>query len=224
VFEKQRVVLIFGEAGMVQRFPFVLRTGKKILEIAGAGCASAVVAFILGSPHEQPSSAATNTNTPAVVRLAPADEEMIRAVRHDSAALVAHLRGGAQQTPAATTAATSATSSGGAVVSTSTSSKPAKTAPPQTRREAKVSRPPVAETKPHTPEPSPVPVAAAPAPVPQAARPQASVTVETTEPRVAQASVPADSGQLLGIKPISTWFSDVPRPPVGIAESPARAM
>jgi len=61
---------------MVQRFPFVLRTGKKILEIAGAGCASAVVAFILGSPHEQPSSAATNTNTPAVVRLAPADEEM----------------------------------------------------------------------------------------------------------------------------------------------------
>ena len=210
---------------MVQRFPFVLRTGKKILEIAGAGCASAVVAFLLGGPHEQPSSAATNTNTPAVVRLAPADEEMIRAVRHDSAALVAHLRGGAQQTPAATTAATSATSSGGAVVSTSTSSKPAKTAPPQTRREAKVGRPPVAETKPHTPEPSPVAVAAAPAPVPQATRPQAPATVETTEPRLAQAStVPADSGQLLGIKPISTWFSEVPRPPVGIGESPARAM
>jgi len=67
----------------MQRFPFVLRTGKKILEIAGAGCASAVVAFLLGGPHEQPSSAATNTNTPAVVRLAPADEEMIRAVRSE---------------------------------------------------------------------------------------------------------------------------------------------
>jgi len=209
---------------MVQRFPFVLRTGKKILEIAGAGCASAVVAFLLGGPHEQPSSAATLANTPAVVRLAPTDEEMIRAVRHDSAALVAHLRGGAQQT-AGTTAATSATSSAGVVVSTSASSKSPKTTPPQTRREAKVGRPPVAETKPHTPEPSPVAVAAAPAPVPQATRPQAPATVETTEPRLAQAStVPADSGQLLGIKPISTWFSEVPRPPVGIGESPARAM
>ena len=54
-----------------------------------------LVAFLLGNSHDQPASAAGATNAPAVVRLAPADEEMIRAVRQQSASLVAHLRTGA---------------------------------------------------------------------------------------------------------------------------------
>src|SRR5919201_1150386 len=109
---------------MLQRFPYLLRTGKKLLEIAGAGCASALVAFLLGNSHEQPTSVAAATNAPAVVRLAPADEEMIRAVRQESASLVAHLRTGAQG-PTAGTAAAGTVAAGAA-----TSPKTAKTSPP----------------------------------------------------------------------------------------------
>src|SRR5919201_6701251 len=115
---------------MLQRFPYLLRTGKKLLEIAGAGCASALVAFLLGNSHEQPTSVAAATNAPAVVRLAPADEEMIRAVRQESASLVAHLRTGAQ-------GPTAGTAAGGTVAGAATSPKTAKTSPPaQARREA----------------------------------------------------------------------------------------
>jgi hypothetical protein len=206
---------------MLQRFPYLLRTGKKLLEIAGAGCASALVAFLLGNSHEQPTSAAAATNAPAVVRLAPADEEMIRAVRQESASLVAHLRTGAQG-PTAGTAAVGTVPAGAAVAATSP--KSAKTPPPaQARREAKATRAAVPESKPRAPEPVPA-ASAIQAPVAPSPRPQGTANIEVNESRVAQASTSqADSAQVL-FTPISTWFSDVPRPPVGIGEDPSRSM
>jgi hypothetical protein len=207
---------------MLQRFPYLLRTGKKLLEIAGAGCASALVAFLLGNSHEQPTSAAGATNAPAVVRLAPADEEMIRSVRQENASLVAHLRTGTQAASAPTGTAAAATIPAGAAVAP-TNAKTAKTLPPtQARREAKATRAAVPETKPRAPEPAPA-ASAIQAPVAPTARPQVTANIEV-EPRVAQASTSqADSAQVL-FKPISTWFSDVPRPPVGIGEDPSRSM
>jgi hypothetical protein len=215
---------------MWQRFSFLLRAGKKLIEIAAAGCASAVVAFLLGNSHEPASPAAiTSTSAPAVVRLAPADEEMIRAVRQESATLVAHLRSGPQPgttSPIGVALPASGAAATGAAAS-STSAKQAKTMPTpppaSPRKEAKVSRPPAAETKARTVEPAPT-VAVAPPPPPPV-RPQSTATVEMSEPRLAQAAGgAAESGQPLGIKPISQWFSEIPRPPVGIGEDSSRSM
>ena len=68
------------------RFPLT-RVIIRVLEIAGAGLTSALVAYLLGR---------TDTPPPApplgVVQLAPTDEEMIRSVRSDQAALLDQLR------------------------------------------------------------------------------------------------------------------------------------
>ena len=68
------------------RFPLT-RVIIRVLEIAGAGLTSALVAYVLGR---------TDTPPPApplgVVQLAPTDEEMIRSVRSDQAALLDQLR------------------------------------------------------------------------------------------------------------------------------------
>ena len=68
------------------RFPLT-RVVIRVLEIAGAGLTSALVAYLLGR---------TDTPPPApplgVVQLAPTDEEMIRSVRSDQAALLDQLR------------------------------------------------------------------------------------------------------------------------------------
>jgi hypothetical protein len=219
----------FSEGVMGQRFSFLLRAGKKLIEVAAAGCASAVVAFLLGNSHEPaPPTAATSASAPAVVRLAPADEEMMRAVRQESATLVAHLRSGPQPATASTTAvaapANGTTAAGAAAISTPARQGKTIPAPPPTspRKEAKVSRPPAGEIKVRTVEPTPS--LAVPPPAPPV-RAQTTATLETSEPRLAQASgVGAESDQALGIRPISKWFSDVPRPPVGIGEDASRSM
>jgi hypothetical protein len=58
-----------------------------VLEIAGAGLTSALVAYLLGRTEPTPPAP-----PPAVVHLAPSDEEMIRTVRSDQAALLDQLR------------------------------------------------------------------------------------------------------------------------------------
>jgi ribonuclease E len=218
---------------MLPRFPFLLRTGKKFLEIAGAGCASAVVAFLLGNSHEQSVPLASSAGAPAVVRLAPADEEMIRAVRQENATLVAHLRTGSPRASAPATTASGivapATTPSAATGGTA-AAKTVKPAPAQARKEAKVPRPAAeakaADTKVADTKPRPVEAAAvtaAPAPAAQPARPASTAATETPEPPLTPASaVQAESGQTLGIKPLSSWFADIPRPPVGIGESVTR--
>jgi len=90
---------------MPARFPRLRKLVTKALEIAGAACASALTAVVLGNMREPPREPAT----PAVVRLAPADEQMIRYVRDESLALVEQLRGASDaRSPAAPAAAPAA--------------------------------------------------------------------------------------------------------------------
>ena len=208
---------------MLHRFPLLLRTSKKLAEIAGAGCASAVVAFLLGNWHESGVTAANSANAPAVVRLAPADEDMIRAVRQESATLVAHLRAGPPGTSTTAAAPTvAATTSPASAASASAGPKTAKPIPVQPRKEPKTVRAGTPETKPRAIEPAPIAAVAAPPTLP-ASRPANTPVIEPTDERVAQVSTDQPS-QLLGIKPLSTWFSDVPRPPAGIGGEASRSM
>jgi hypothetical protein len=107
---------------MLGRFPHLSKVMIKILEIGGAGCASAVAASLLGSAHEPAHPPAVMP--PAVVRLAPADEQMIKHVRDESAALVEKLR---TATDPRSTAPASATAASPAPAATVASPKPAKT-------------------------------------------------------------------------------------------------
>jgi hypothetical protein len=68
------------------RFPLT-RVAIRVIEIAGAGLTSALVAYLIGRIEP-----AQPVPPPAVVHLAPADEEMIRTVRSDQAALLDQLR------------------------------------------------------------------------------------------------------------------------------------
>src|SRR5215475_5805265 len=84
-----------GEWGMGARFPWLTKVVIRVLEIAGAGLTSALVAYLLGrtdAPAPPPPP-----QVPAVVHLAPADEEMIRSVRNDQAALLDQLRNETQK-------------------------------------------------------------------------------------------------------------------------------
>jgi len=83
------------------RFPLT-RVAIRVIEIAGAGLTSALVAYLIG--RIEPAQPAP---PPAVVHLAPADEEMIRTVRSDQAALLDQLRNAeARKTQATTSPAT----------------------------------------------------------------------------------------------------------------------
>jgi len=80
---------------MGARFPWLTKVVIRVLEIAGAGLTSALVAYLLGrtdAPTPPPPPP-----VPAVVHLAPADEEMIRSVRNDQAALLDQLRNETQK-------------------------------------------------------------------------------------------------------------------------------
>jgi hypothetical protein len=74
-----------------------------VIEIAGAGLTSALVAYLIG--RIEPGQPAP---PPAVVHLAPSDEQMIRAVHSDQAALLDQLRNAeARKTQATTSQAAS---------------------------------------------------------------------------------------------------------------------
>jgi hypothetical protein len=87
---------------MPGNYPSMKKIVVRVLEIAGAGLTSALVAFALGRTETSPPA-----QSPAIVHLAPSDEEMIRSVRTDQAALLDQLRNGdARKAPAAATPAT----------------------------------------------------------------------------------------------------------------------
>jgi hypothetical protein len=80
------------------RFPWLTKAVIRVLEIAGAGLTSALVAYLLGrtdAPAPPPPP-----QVPAVVHLAPTDEEMLRSVRNDQAALLEQLRNETQKAQA----------------------------------------------------------------------------------------------------------------------------
>jgi hypothetical protein len=208
---------------MLARFPRLSRLAIKVLEISGAACASTFAAVMLGNSREPPRPPA-----PAVVQLAPADEQMIRHVREESVALAEQLRSASDArnavpaTPAATPSAATA--------------KPAKAAASApARKEQKASRTPTGEAKQRTAEPLPVQSATAapewePARVPppawEAAR-MAPAAGDARDGRItATAAAPADAGlpATPTAVPSRLWpaaassLRDAPRPPLGVGE------
>jgi hypothetical protein len=218
---------------MLARFPRLSRLAIKVLEISGAACASTFAAVMLGNSREPPRPPA-----PAVVQLAPADEQMIRHVREESVALAEQLRSASDArnavpaTPAAATPAATA--------------KPAKAAASApARKEQKASRTPTGDAKQRTGEPLPVQSATAapeweparvPSPAWEAARvpppawEAARVAPEAGDARdgriTATAAAPADAGlpATPTAVPSRLWpaaassLRDAPRPPLGVGE------
>ena len=139
---------------MLGRFPHLSKVMIKILEIGGAGCASAVAASLLGSAHEPAHPPAAMP--PAVVQLAPADEQMIKRVRDESAALVEKLRTATDPRSAAPASATAASPAPAAIAA---SAKPAKTvsaaAPRREQKPVRAQAEAKPEGKQRAPEPLP---------------------------------------------------------------------
>jgi hypothetical protein len=220
---------------MLARFPRLGKLVTKALEIAGAACASALTAVVLGNTREPP----REPPTPAVVRLAPADEQMIRYVRDESLAMVEQLRGAsdarsqvAHVPPAAAPAA-----------------KPAKpaTTTAANRREQKASHAQAADLRQRPGEPA-MAQSAAPSPGLDPARVRAILDARATEPRDggANPSVTATSGSepdVLSLRsqipspqvrvvqvPSRLWPAavssspDAPRPPIGVGANPSSSM
>jgi hypothetical protein len=92
---------------MVAQFPHLSKLGTKLLEIAAAACVSACVALLLGNLREAPSPP-----LPPIVRLAPADEQLIRDVREESVALVQQFRAASELRIAAVAIKPTPTSTG----------------------------------------------------------------------------------------------------------------
>ena len=210
---------------MLGRFPHLSKVMIKILEIGGAGCASAVAASLLGSAQEPAHPPAVMP--PAVVRLAPADEQMIKHVRDESAALVEKLR---TATDPRSTAPASATAASPAPAATAASAKPAKTVSAAApRREQKPVRA-QAEAKPEAKQ-------RAPEPLPTQA------TISLPSQRVGSAAANDRDERLTNVAAgpnewpstqtqvpsrlwsgASTSLRDAPRPPVAVGEFVSSSM
>ena len=211
---------------MLGRFPHLSKVMIKILEIGGAGCASAVAASLLGSAHEPAHPPAAMP--PAVVQLAPADKQMIKRVRDESAALVEKLR---TATDAHSAAPASATAASLAPAATAASAKPTKTVSAAApRREQKPVRA-QAEAKPEARQ-------RAPEPLPTQA------TISLTSQRVGSAAAnDARDERLTNVAAgpnewpstqtqvpsrlwsgASTSLRDAPRPPVAVGEFVSSSM
>jgi hypothetical protein len=216
-----------GREWMLGRFPHLSTVAVKLVEIAGAGCASAVVAFVLDSSRHPPIVPAVQP--PAVVRLAPADAQMIETVRSESVALAEHLRSELETRSTASAPLPP--------------SKPVKAAvAPAPKREQKPARPQAVEAKPRVPEAKPVAPEAKPGvpeakpvlsvvpyPDPSAVPYPAPTTTTSTDSADRPSTVTSGKEQRAAAEPTPGWLalgspSDIPRPPVAISQYAASAM
>jgi hypothetical protein len=200
---------------MLGRCPRLSKVATKILEIAGAGCASALAAVLLGNSREPPRPPAP----PPVVRLAPADEQMIRYVRDESVALVEQLRG-------ASDARSGAAIAPAAAAPTPKPAKAASGAPP--RREQKANHAQTTDGRQRPGEPPPIQSAmASPGSEPARVPAGAAATSEARDGRTTLAAAPASEPGLSSTQtqvPSRLWpsaassFRDAPRPPLGVGQ------
>jgi hypothetical protein len=202
---------------MLARFPHLSTLAIKILEIGGAGCASAIAASLFSTAQEP--VRVPESMPPAVVRLAPADEQMIRHVHDESAALVEKLRTATGAQSAVGAASPPAASPASAATSAAKPGKTAASASP--RREQKPARV-QADAKPRAPEA--LPPQATSSLLPQ--RPN-----DTRDERVtAVAAGPNDWPSTPTQVPSRLWSGaassvrDAPRPPMGVGEFVSSAM
>src|SRR5262245_55835113 len=201
---------------MLGRFPHLSRIAIKLVEIAGAGCASAVVAFALDNSRHTP-PVVPPVQPPAVVRLAPADAQMIETVRSESVALAEHLRSELE-----------ARSAKEAPPPPAKSAKPTVTAAP--KREQKPVRAQAVDLRPRIPEAKPVQNEAQPvqSTVPYPASAPAATADSSERPTTVTAA--RDQSPAPAATAPSSWVarlgsaSDIPRPPVGISPSVSSSM
>ena len=208
------------------RFPHLSAFAKKFLEICGAGLASAVIALLIGQTDKPAAPLAT------VVYLSPADEQMIRVMRDDQAALLQRLpsQPQVQTTPVAPNVGTPATEPAIAAAA------PAKSAPAiASRREQKPERAAVTAAKQRADAPPVQPAIASKPPhvITLASHPVAALP-EPREPRnlPGPMAAAADADWLSTLKQIPAWFwpaggglwSEVPRPPLPIGNFLSRML
>lgn len=192
---------------------FIRKFAVKFLEVAGAGLASALCAYILGQIERAPAP----TPMPAVVYISPANVDT--ALREDHAQPAAIARIDAETPPEA--AASAPTGEPKAV-------KPAAVA--QARRNQKPEPGVAAETKPRGGEPiQPAAVAANSAPKATAPAARAAAGRDEAED---WSSGEEDRPLLARLRQIPSWFlpendrifGDLPRPPMPVGDSLRSAM
>jgi hypothetical protein len=209
---------------MPTKFPYLSRFVCKILEVAGAGLASAIAGFLLGHMSTPP---APPVPAPMAVRFAPADEEMVRLKPNEHARLVEFLQNDMQ-----TRNAPDATAPPAAAATASTGArKPAKPMPAQSsHREQKTEccRVTAMNDKARAGDPlqiRPMAVAAARADLPAGGAAQSPATLETQVSSPA-ASVVDESRLVSALKQIPAWFwpasdrvsTEAPRPPLPVGQ------
>jgi hypothetical protein len=217
-----------GREGMLGRFPHFSRVAIKLVEVAGAGCASAVVAFMLDNSRHPP--VVPTVQPPAVVRLAPADAQMIETVRSESVALAEHLRSELETRSTASAPLPP--------------SKPVKAAvAPAPKRDQKPARPQAVEVKPRVPEAKPVQIEAktvvpeakpvlsgVPYPDPAVPYPAATTTTSADSADRPSTLTAGKEQSSAPTAPSSSWLArlgsaaDIPRPPVAIGQFAASAV
>ena len=195
---------------------FIRKFAVKFIEVAGAGLASALCAYILGHVERAPAP----TPMPAVVYISPANVDT--ALREDHAGPATIARAEAETQPeAAASAATPAAPKAG---------KPAAVA--QVHRNQKPEPGVGAEARARIGEPLAIqPTAVAANPAPKAAAPDAQVAAGRDEAQE-WSSGEEDRPLLARLRQIPSWFlpendrifGDLPRPPMPVGDSLRSAM
>jgi hypothetical protein len=198
----------------------------RLLEIAGAGLASAVCAYGLGQIGKPVTSA------PALA----VSEDTIRMVRDDHALLVELVKKDVetQKQPESVVAVASTPAAAPTVAPAAKPAKPTQTLQP--RRNSKPEQPPVAEAKPRQGELKPgqpalvqPPVAASELAPPKTAAQSAEPALRREGPASSEATTVVQDRPLFA-RLMPSWFSpghdrsDVPRPPKPIGEFARSAM
>ena len=191
---------------------FIRKFAVKFIEMAGAGLASALCAYILGHMERAPAP----TPMPAVVYISPANVDT--ALREDHSRPAAVARTDAETQPEA------------AAPAASKAVKPAVVA--QARRNQKPEPGASAETRARSGEPLAIqPAAVAASSAPKATAPDAQVSAGRDEARE-WSSGEEDRPLLARLRQIPSWFlpendrifGDLPRPPMPIGDSLRSAM
>jgi hypothetical protein len=215
---------------MLARFPRLGKLVTKALEIAGAACASALTAVVLGNMREPPREPAT----PAVVRLAPADEQMLRHVRDESLALVEQLRGAsdarsqAAHLPPATAPAAKPAKPAATTAANRREQKASHAQPPDVRQ--RPGEPATTQSAAASPGLDPTRVRAILDAIPSEPYP-ATPGASGGEPNVSSLRAQMPSPQVPVVQvPSRLWPAavssspDAPRPPIGVGANPSSSM
>jgi hypothetical protein len=196
---------------------FIRKFAVKFIEVAGAGLASALCAYILGQVERSPAP----TPMPAVVYISPANVDTALREEHARPAAIARTEAETQPEAAVGTVAAAVPKA----------AKPAAVA--QARHNQKPEAGAGAETKARSGEPLAIqPPAVAANSTPKAATPDAQAAAAGRDEAQGWSSDEEDRPLLARLRQIPSWFlpendrifGDLPRPPMPVGESLRSAM